>query len=67
MTTENKEQSGETRIFNNGTILTMDADNCTAEAVVVRNGRIEAVGTNREVSQLITDERVVVDQTSSRR
>jgi len=61
MTTQNKEQSAETRIFNNGTILTMDADNSTAEAVAVRNGRIEAVGTNQEISQRITDECVVVD------
>jgi predicted amidohydrolase YtcJ len=61
MITEDKEQSGETRIFNNGTILTMDAGNSTAEAVAVRNGRIEAVGTNQEVNQLITDEHVVVD------
>jgi predicted amidohydrolase YtcJ len=61
MITEDKKLSKETRIFNNGTILTMDAGNSTAEAVAVRNGRIEAVGTNQEVNQLITDERVVVD------
>jgi predicted amidohydrolase YtcJ len=61
MTTENKEQSDETRIFYNGTILTMDAGNSIAEAVAFRNGRIEAVGTNQEVNQLITDESVVVD------
>ncbi len=51
MTAKNKEQSGETRIFNNGTILTMDADNSTAEAVAIRNGRIESVGSNQEVNQ----------------
>ena len=61
MTAENKEQPGQTRIFNNGTILTMDAEDSTAEAVTVRNGRIEAVGTNQEVNQRITDECVVVD------
>ena len=61
MITENKDQVGETRIFNNGTILTMDAGNSTAEAVAVRNGRVEAVGTNQEVNQLISDECVVVD------
>lgn len=61
MTAKNKEHSGETRIFKNGTILTMDARNSTAEAVAVRNGRIEAVGTTREVNQWITDESVVVD------
>ena len=61
MADENKEQSGETRIYNNGMILTMDAANSTAEAVAVRDGRIEAVGTNQEVNRLITDECVVVD------
>jgi predicted amidohydrolase YtcJ len=39
----------------------MDAGNSTAEAVAFLNGRIEAVGTNQEVNQLITDEHVVVD------
>ena len=61
MTAKNKEQSGETRIFNNGTILTMDADNSTAEAVAIRNGRIESVGSNQEVNQLINDEYAVTD------
>lgn len=44
MTAANKERLDETRIFINGTILTLDADNRTAEAVAVRNGRIDAVG-----------------------
>ena len=61
MNMESKEQSGETRIFINGTILTMDTANSAVEAIAVRNGRIEAVGTNREISRQITDECVVVD------
>ncbi len=61
MTTGNKEQFDKTRIFINGTILTMDATNSTVEAIAVRNGRIDAVGTNQEVNQRITGERVVVD------
>lgn len=49
------------RIFINGTILTMDAANSTAEAMAVRNGRIEAVGTNQEVKQHASDGYVVTD------
>ena len=61
MTTENKEQLDETRIFINGTVLTLDADNRTTEAVAVRNGRIEAVGTSKEVKQQITGQSHIVD------
>ena len=61
MTTENKEQLNETRIFIDGTILTLDADNSTAEAVAVRNGRIEAVGTNKEVKHRIAGQSHIVD------
>jgi predicted amidohydrolase YtcJ len=61
MTDMNEEQSNELRVFSNGTILTMNADNSTAEAIAVRNGRIEAVGPNQEVDQRITDESLVVD------
>ena len=61
MTAENKEQLDETRIFINGTILTLDADNSTAEAVAVRNGRIEAVGPSKEVKQRITGQSRIVD------
>jgi predicted amidohydrolase YtcJ len=61
MTTKNKEKSDEKRIYNNGMILTMDDENSTAEAVAVRNGRIEAVGSNQEVNQLVNDEYVAID------
>ena len=61
MTLENKEQLGETRIFINGTILTLDDDNSTAEAVAVRNGRIEAVGTSKEVKHRISGKSHIVD------
>ena len=61
MTTENQEQSGDTRIFVDGKILTMDGANSVAEAIAVRNGRIETVGKNREVRRQITDECVVTN------
>jgi predicted amidohydrolase YtcJ len=61
MTAENKDRLDETRIFINGTILTLDADNSTVEAVAVRNGRIEAVGPGEEVRQQITGKSHIVD------
>jgi predicted amidohydrolase YtcJ len=61
MTMKNKEMSSDLRIFSNGSILTMDADNSTAEAVAIRRGRIEAVGTNQQINQLITDDCIVSD------
>ena len=61
MTAENKERLDETRIYVNGTILTLDADNSTVEAVAVRNGRIEAVGPGEEVKQQITGKSHIVD------
>ena len=61
MTEKNNENYDGPRILKNGTILTMDSDNSTAEAIAVRNGRIEAVGTNREINQLISEESFVVD------
>ena len=39
----------------------MDADNRIAEAVSVRDGIIEQVGTTAEISTLITDSTAVVD------
>ena len=61
MTAENKERLDETRIYINGKILTLDADNRTVEAVAVRNGRIEAVGPGEEVKQQITGKSHIVD------
>lgn len=34
------------RLYVNGTVLTMDKNNTTAEAMAVERGRIAAVGTN---------------------
>ena len=49
------------QVFIGGEVLTMDADNRIAEAVSVRDGIIEHVGTTAEISDLITDSTAVVD------
>ena len=49
------------QVFVGGEVLTMDADNRIAEAVSVRDGIIEQVGTTAEISALITDSTAVVD------
>jgi predicted amidohydrolase YtcJ len=45
----------------NGRVLTMDARNATAEAVAVRDGKIVAVGTSREVASLAGGATRVID------
>ena len=49
------------QVFIGGEVLTMDADNRIAEAVSVRDGIIEQVGTAAEISALITDSTTIVD------
>ena len=49
------------QVFIGGEVLTMDADNRIAEAVSVRDGIIEQVGTTDEISTLIKDSTTVVD------
>ncbi len=51
----------EHQVFFNGTVLTMDGDNRIAEAVSVRDGRIDMVGSSEEVLAGITDATDVVD------
>lgn len=51
----------EHRIFINGTVLTMDENNSVAQAISVRDGVIEAVGSNRTIRQLITPDSQVTD------
>ena len=48
-------------IYVNGVVITMDAVNTVAEAVLVREGQIEAVGTSDALLARIDDEAVVVD------
>ena len=47
--------------FVNGHILTMDAENRIAEALLLNGERIEAVGSNAEIRALIDDDATVYD------
>ncbi|KAA1193922.1 amidohydrolase [Pseudohalioglobus sediminis] len=49
------------QVFINGEVLTMDAANSIAEAVSVRNERIEAVGSTAEIMALVEDATEVND------
>lgn len=49
------------QVFLNGEVLTVDSSNKVAEAVSVRDGRIELVGSSEEVSALIAEQTEVVD------
>ncbi|MBI4518811.1 MAG: amidohydrolase [Deltaproteobacteria bacterium] len=54
-------QPPESRIFLNGTVLTMDAHDSIAQAVALARDRIVAVGTNEEVQRLVAKGSIVVD------
>ncbi|MEH6578129.1 MAG: amidohydrolase [Amphritea sp.] len=49
------------RIFINGTVLTMNPQNSIAQAVSIRGGVIEAVGSNQEIRQLIDADSRITD------
>ena len=49
------------QVFLNGEVLTMDPANSISEAVSVRGGRIESVGTSEEISTLVNSQTEVVD------
>lgn len=49
------------KLYTNGTILTMDDAKPKAEAVAVKDGKILAVGTNREVEKVLEDEVKKID------
>lgn len=51
----------EHRIFINGTVLTMDEKNSVAQAISVRDGVIEAVGSDRMIRQMIKANSQVTD------
>jgi len=51
----------ESRVFMNGSVLTMDPHNSIFEAVAVGRDKIEAVGTNEEIKKYITGKSIVVD------
>jgi len=54
-------QGDDTRAFLNGTVITMDDDLPVAEAVLIRDGLIIAVGSDEEISILGGDEADVID------
>lgn len=47
--------------FINATVITMDADNTIAEAVLVEDDRILAVGSNAEILDLVTEDTRIQD------
>lgn len=49
------------QVFLNGEVLTMDTTNTIAEAVSVRGGRIESVGTNEDIRALVDEQTQVTD------
>lgn len=49
------------RIYHNGTVLTLDADNTVAEAIAIRDGRVEAVGKNADVTRWRSPDTELVD------
>ncbi len=55
------ETLGADMVLINGKIITVDAEDSTAEAVAVKYGRIAKVGSNEEVKKLITPETEVID------
>jgi hypothetical protein len=51
----------EQEIYVNGVVLTMDAENTIAEAVLIRGGQIEAVGSSEALLSQADDDTVIVD------
>ncbi|EED36130.1 conserved hypothetical protein [Luminiphilus syltensis NOR5-1B] len=51
----------EHQVFFNGTVLTMDAANTVAEAVSIRRGTIERVGSSDAILQTVSDDSEVTD------
>ena len=49
------------RVFLNGTIITMDDDMPTAEAVLIQDGYIVAVGSEEEITSIARDDAHIID------
>ncbi len=49
------------QIYFNGHIITLDAENTVVQAISVRNGKIEKVGTNQQILQLKTSSSELID------
>lgn len=56
-----KAQDDTTRVFTNGTILTVDADFSQAEAIAIRGERIIAVGNEAEVREAAGSDATIID------
>ena len=50
-----------TQLFYHGDIITMDEENESPEAMFIRNGIIEKIGTLSEVEQLVEKETKIID------
>ena len=48
-------------VFHGGSVITMDNDMPVAEAVLIRDGLIVAVGSEEEISNLVGDEAEIID------
>ena len=56
-----KEIKMKTQLFYHGDIITMDEENESPEAMFIRNGIIEKIGTLSEVEQLVEKETKIID------
>jgi len=54
-------EKAETTIYINASILTLEDEEPTAEAMLVKNGKINAIGTNEEIELLKNDQIKIVD------
>ena len=55
------EDTQDERVFLNGTVITMDEDQPIAEAVLIRDGYIIAVGSEEEILSLASDDADIID------
>lgn len=61
MTDKNQLSASSDCILVNGNILTMDAADSVAEAIIIRNGRIEAIGSTADINSLLKSGEKAID------
>lgn len=54
-------EKAETTIYTNASIITLEDEEPKAEAMLVKSGKIEAIGTNEEIKHLQNDQIKIVD------
>ncbi|MFY0592637.1 amidohydrolase [Roseivirga sp.] len=54
-------KQGPDKVFINGTVYTVDAENSTTQAVAVKGGMITAVGSTEEISKLVGKNTKIID------